>query len=153
MEIMGPKFYLLKLVEFNKIHVMDQQNYQTIFSNGNSFPFNKSESVVGSNAWRVLLESENVKELQDIKNCITRLLRQKLIREELRLTLETFQFEGTDGERRILLDSLASMVKKMTNILYKKCFAVSIVKQKSVRENIKQLENKFNLENFSKVAY
>ena len=134
---MGPKFYLLKLVEFNKIHVMDQQNYQYLFQNGKSCPLHNSESIVGSNAWRVLLESENVKELQDIKNCITRLLRQKLIREELRLTLESFQFEGTEGERRILLDSLASMVKKMTNILYKKCFAVSIVKQKSVKDDIK----------------
>lgn len=88
--------------------------------------------MVGSNAWRVLLDSENVKELQEIKNCITRLLRQKLIREELRLGLEAYQFEGNEGERRILLDSLAVMVKKMTSILYKKCFAVSIIKHKTV---------------------
>ena len=62
---------------------------------------------------------------------MTRLMRQTLIWDELRHTLEDYYFEGSLAEQKALIFSLVKMSKKLITVLYKKSFAFTLVKQKN----------------------
>ena len=59
---------------------------------------------------------------------MTRLMRQTLIRDELRHVLEDYEFEGSIAEQKAVVYSLVKMSKKLINIIYKKCFNFTLVK-------------------------
>lgn len=74
--VTGPKFYLLKLIEFNKIAILEKS------------------ITVRDDWWCTSSDPSQEKELKEISVCMKRLMRQKLIRDELRHQLEDFEFEG-----------------------------------------------------------
>lgn len=59
---------------------------------------------------------------------MTRIMRQTLIRDELRHVLEDYEFEGSIAEQKAIVLSLVKMSKKLVNVVYKKCFNFTMVK-------------------------
>ena len=102
----GPKIYMLKLIEFNKIAILEKYGYAAAIDRS---------------------DLEDV-QLAEIQSCMTRLMRQRLLRDELRTQLEEYEFVGTLSEQKAIICSLVKMSKKIINILYKKCFNFTVVK-------------------------
>jgi hypothetical protein len=81
-QLTGPKSYLLKLIEFNRIAL-----------------FEKAACTAGSpireDWWLTSSDPMNdERDLIEIQICMTRLMRQKLLRDELRHQIEDYEFEG-----------------------------------------------------------
>ena len=62
---------------------------------------------------------------------MSRLLKQRLLRDELRTQLEEYTFEGRNAEQKALVFAIIKLCKKIINILYTKCATFSIVRQKN----------------------
>ena len=45
--------------------------------------------------------------------------------------MEDYEFEGSIAEQKAVVYSLVKMSKKLINIIYKKCFNFTLVKQKT----------------------
>ena len=58
--------------------------------------------------------------------------------------MEEYEFEGTLSEQKAIIYSLVKMSKKTINILYKKCFNFTVVKQKKAPAAIGSLANLIN---------
>lgn len=114
-EIEGPKLYLLKLIEFNKIAILEKHGYST--------------ATLSHHGGHIMIEDEQ--QITEVQQCMTRLMRQTVIWEELRHELEDYDFEGSLAEQKAIVFSLVKMSKKLIGILYKKCFNFTIVKQKN----------------------
>jgi len=83
--------------------------------------------------WCTSSDPQQERELKQISVCMTRLMRQRLIRDELRHELEDFDFEGRLQEQRALCSSIISLSRKIINTLYKKMVGITIVKHKPPR--------------------
>ena len=62
-EIEGPKLYLLKLIEFNKIAILEKQGYSTY--------------SVSHHGGHIMIEDEQ--QINEVQQCMTRLMRQTVI--------------------------------------------------------------------------
>ena len=74
---------------------------------------------------------DDEQKLVEVQSCMTRLMRQTLIWDELRHVLEDYEFEGSLAEQKAVVYSLVKMSKKLVNVLYKKCFNFTLVKHKN----------------------
>jgi hypothetical protein len=54
------------------------------------------------------------RDLIEIQICMTRLMRQKLLRDELRHQLEDYEFEGRIQEQRAVCSAIISLARKST---------------------------------------
>lgn len=70
------------------------------------------------------------RDLIEIQICMTRLMRQKLLRDELRHQLEDYEFEGRIQEQRAVCSAIISLARKSTQILYQKMADFTEVKHK-----------------------
>ena len=73
---------------------------------------------------------EEERDLIDIQVCMTRLLRQKLLREELKTKVEQFAFESRLQEQRAVCSSVIALCRKAVQVLYHKMVDFTEVKQK-----------------------
>ena len=83
------KTQLLKLVEFNKIEICENDSF--------------------------------LEQRTEIEVTICKLMRQKLINDDLKNTLDSYQFQGLVSEQQSLIYSIIKLTKKSIHTLYKKC--------------------------------
>lgn len=85
--------------------------------------FNKIEIIENDGAH--LIQKTN------IELVICKLLKQRLMNEQLKLQLSDYQFEGLKHEQKSLVLGILRYCKKQVSTLYKKCLQFSLVKQYS----------------------
>jgi hypothetical protein len=66
--------------------------------------------------------------------------------------MEEYEFEGTLSEQKALVFSLIKMSKKFINIIYKKCFNFTEVRQKNKPQNMNSFASiiTFSMQNNAK---
>lgn len=98
------KAQLLKLVEYNKIEICENDGF---------------------------LEQHT-----EIEVVICKLMRQRLINDELKHELETHQFQGLLTEQQSIIFSIIKLTKKSIHTLYKKCSQVVMAKSQTNQQTL-----------------
>ncbi len=87
----NPKRYLLKLIEYNKLEIIEND---CAHFNRNSFP---------------------------IEEDLQKLMKQRLLSRELKDSVISYGYEGSQEEQHCMVYAILKLCQKMVRILYRKC--------------------------------
>ena len=106
-EVYGPvversvhKARLLQLVEYNKIVIHEIQESNNVF----------------------------LQQSTDIEVVICKLMKQRLVNEDLRAKLEKHEFQGLSTEQHSLVYAMICLARRNVQILYRKCYNLTMIK-------------------------